>query len=346
MIMFSIVIPMYNASKYLCEALMSLKKQRYKDFEVIIVDDGSTDDSVKIAESFTEYDKRFTVIRQNNQYAGIARNNGLDHAKGKYIIFLDADDIFHKDMLQKLYYDIEKYDVDIVTFNYNIFHKKFYKKNIELKYSGELKKPYDIKDDLFNVDPGIPWNKLYKMDFIRRTGLRFQGTVNTNDVYFTRLTFALAESIYFSPHTLISYRSGNSNSVQGKHLKNINAFYIALRGIIDELKDRGLFETYKRTTIKMIIDVCMWKLKAANSVDTLSAVFEIAQKLFDYVGLTSDNPIIKGMKDEIIIKSIINNNKEDCIASLYLAYRSQCYEKTKEYQIGRAIKKIIPFLFK
>lgn len=97
----SVIIPVYNVEKYLRQNLESVQKQTLKDIEIICVDDGSTDSSCKIAEEFAAADSRFVVIKQQNGGAGAARNNGLRHAKGKYLSFLDSDDFFEPDMLEK-----------------------------------------------------------------------------------------------------------------------------------------------------------------------------------------------------------------------------------------------------
>lgn len=88
----SVIIPVYNAEKYLNKTLESILKQSLKDIEVICVDDGSTDSSVEIIQSFIKKDDRVKLIRQNNQHAGSARNTGLKEAQGEYIHFMDADD--------------------------------------------------------------------------------------------------------------------------------------------------------------------------------------------------------------------------------------------------------------
>ena len=90
----SVIVPVYNGETYLEECMESILSQSYKNIEVIFVDDGSTDRSAELIQSFQERDHRVVLIRQTNQYAGIARNRGFDAATGKYVMFLDADDYF------------------------------------------------------------------------------------------------------------------------------------------------------------------------------------------------------------------------------------------------------------
>ena len=103
MIKVSVIIPVYNAEKYLEECLDSLLRQTFTDMEIICVDDGSTDSSAEILKRFQEKDRRIRVLFQENQYAGIARNNGMKIAQGEYLLFLDADDFFEDTLLEKIY---------------------------------------------------------------------------------------------------------------------------------------------------------------------------------------------------------------------------------------------------
>ena len=111
----SVIIPAYNAQEYVAECVTSVIKQTAKDIEVIVVDDGSTDDTREIVASIAERDARVTLLTQSNQYAGVARNNGMDHATGKYLYFLDADDFIEPDTLETMTGIAERTGVDIVV---------------------------------------------------------------------------------------------------------------------------------------------------------------------------------------------------------------------------------------
>lgn len=107
----SIIIPIYNVEKYLERCLNSIATQTFKDFEVILVNDGSTDQSKFICEGFCEKDSRFKLINQINKGAGAARNNGIQNALGDYICFIDSDDWIEADYLEKIIYSRENYDI-------------------------------------------------------------------------------------------------------------------------------------------------------------------------------------------------------------------------------------------
>ena len=112
----SIIIPVYNAEKYLGKCLESLLSQTLQEMEIICVDDGSSDSSPEILKRFQERDGRVRILTQENQYAGAARNNGMKEAQGEYLLFLDADDFFENTLLEKVYNQGKKMEADIVLF--------------------------------------------------------------------------------------------------------------------------------------------------------------------------------------------------------------------------------------
>ena len=115
---FSVVIPVYNAEKYLAECLDSVLGQTFEDFEVILVDDGSTDSSGIICDGYSKKDRRVKVIHHANKGTLLSRQEALKKVCGKYILFLDSDDYWEKQLLQNIYETIKKYNCDIVMFRY------------------------------------------------------------------------------------------------------------------------------------------------------------------------------------------------------------------------------------
>ena len=187
----SVIIPVYNAEKYLEKCLDSILQQTFREIEVICVDDGSQDASKQILRRYASQDARVIVVEQKNMYAGVARNRGMELAKGKYLIFLDADDFFHPDMLRRAYACSEQYRADITIFNVKCFSDQT---KITFKgkwlYNKDLipqKQPFsmhDIYSQIFQITTAAPWNKLFNREFIQREQILFQGTRSTNDVYF------------------------------------------------------------------------------------------------------------------------------------------------------------------
>ena len=121
----SIIIPVYNSEKLLKQCLDSVLNQTLNNIEIICVDDGSTDNSFEILKEYEKKDNRVIALTQKNSGAGVARNKGVEIAKGKYIAFIDSDDWIEHDALEKLYNNIENNDSDMVLFN-SIEHKPDY----------------------------------------------------------------------------------------------------------------------------------------------------------------------------------------------------------------------------
>ena len=181
--MLSIIIPVYNSEKYLEECLTSVVNQSLKDFEIICVNDGSTDNSLKILEKFGAQDSRIRIINQQNQGQGYARNAGLEAAAGDYVGFIDSDDYISPDFYEKLY----KYIGDIIL-------------STKRKYliDGKLKtKDFKAKDknSLIMKNCNI-YNKIYSKEFLLNNNIKFYGKTNpAEDNYFSVKAILKAESI-------------------------------------------------------------------------------------------------------------------------------------------------------
>ncbi len=118
----SVIIPVYNVEPYLKQCMDSVVGQTLKDIEIICVDDGSTDGSLDILKEYATEDSRIQIIEQKNAGAGAARNNGMRHATGKYLSFLDSDDFFEPRMLEKAYDLAEKDQADFVAYKSDQYH--------------------------------------------------------------------------------------------------------------------------------------------------------------------------------------------------------------------------------
>lgn len=116
----SIIIPLYNSEKFIADTISCLKRQKLDDLEFIIINDGSTDNSLKICEDLTKGDKRFNIISQTNKGVSAARNEGIKHANGEYFLFLDSDDVFDDDMCESMYRVAKEKNSDLVIFGIKI----------------------------------------------------------------------------------------------------------------------------------------------------------------------------------------------------------------------------------
>ena len=186
--MVSIIVPCFNGEKYIKRCLDSILNQSYKDFEVIFVNDGSTDKTDEIIREYLS-DGRVRYFKQNNKGIGATRNFGISKANGDFITFLDVDDYFTDDAIEKMANFSLKNDLDIVVTDYYV-----YDKNV---------KQYKIKDfDITNVkdNPNIivdinfaPWGKLYKKDLIKN--IEFEENLKYEDAPFVIKALLKAQRI-------------------------------------------------------------------------------------------------------------------------------------------------------
>lgn len=166
----SIIVPIYNVEKYLSECLDSIINQTYKNLEIILIDDGSTDNSGKICDKYAKKDKRIVVIHRTNGGVSSARNLGLKIANGSYIGFVDADDWIANDMYENLYINLKKFNADISVCKFkNVYKRKNIVHNDE-KYSNLVslnsEQALEILFDIKKCYSWSLWNKLYKKEIL------------------------------------------------------------------------------------------------------------------------------------------------------------------------------------
>ncbi len=178
----SVIIPVFNVEQYLYDCLCSVKNQSYKNLDVLLIDDGSTDKSGDICDQFAKYDKRFTVFHTKNQGVSSARNLGIEHAKGSFVIFVDSDDICDPDHVEKLVEIALAYDSDFVFSGLRLLKKNL----LQTSASSSLKvKALSVADALkllFSIHPwentpvsgGYICTKLFSSKLIRN--LRFESS--------------------------------------------------------------------------------------------------------------------------------------------------------------------------
>lgn len=210
----SVIIPIYNASDYLRPAIDSVIYQTLAEIEIICVDDGSTDSSLEILKEYQKNDDRVRIVTEVNAGPGLARNNGLNRARGEYIAFLDADDFFEPNFLETLYERAKRDDLDIVISGYDIYNSKraaFAKADegdhIDIFANDVVTSKNEHPDFILASSTGSAWNKIYRRSFIDNKGLSFLPDVKIyEDVYFTVTAFSLAERVGRVSDVLIHHR--------------------------------------------------------------------------------------------------------------------------------------------
>ncbi len=257
----SVVIPVYNSEKYLCQCLESVINQTLKEIEIICVDDGSNDNSSDILKSFSLRDNRIRIISQKKSNAGAARNTGMKQAVGKYLSFLDSDDYFETDLLEKCFVQLEKEESDIVVYSSKLYNAR--KNSIEdMPWSLRInycpsEKPFSADDMtlyIFNAFQNWTWNKMFRSDYIKRYSIVFQEIERTNDMAFTCCALALAKKISIIPESMMYYRVNSGKSLQDTNIASPLSFWEAYKNTRDRLIGYKVYEKFKQSYLNWLIE--------------------------------------------------------------------------------------------
>lgn len=206
----SVLVPIYNVQLYLRQCLESLCNQSFENFEVICINDGSTDQSLSIIEEYVEKESRFHILSKDNTGYGDSMNQGLKVAKGRYIAILESDDFAEYDMLQRLYSAITTYNSDVVVANYYIYHHE--EKNAEFRellrefpYGQVLTK--EEQKMLACATPSI-WKGIYRREFLISKGIKFLPTKGASyqDTSFAFKAYMGADMIVALKEPILYYR--------------------------------------------------------------------------------------------------------------------------------------------
>lgn len=287
----TVIIPVYNAEQHLRECLDSVLQQTLKDIEVLCINDGSKDNSLEILKEYEKKDNRFKIINKEHSNAGEARNKGLQFAKGDFLSFLDADDIFDKEMLEKAYNAAKKQkDIDVVVFAAKSFSTDRKKaKHIHgslRKYNCPKNNPFmpiEMNNYLFNSFQNWAWNKIFRRVFIINNSIAFQSISHTNDMLFTCCALVKARKIAVVNEDLVYYRIGQENNLQSTNHDDPTSFWQAYTKTYKRIKEylNEDFYHYRNSLANWILAGCRYNLRCLRADSELHDEIErmIANKV-------------------------------------------------------------------
>lgn len=213
----TIIVPFYNAERYLEECIKSILNQDYVNIEAILVNDGSKDNSKKIAQCFIDKDVRVKLINQENEGVSTARNRGIDNSKGEYICFIDADDYISKDYISYFYNLIKDNDAEIAITPMPRKFNSFSKIEEEEKNEDTIENWSGIQTAIEMLYYNIviaPWNKMISKDLIDRYNIRFNKKLSFGEGFnFSVDCFQRAKRVVVGHRKVYNYRVDNPNSV-------------------------------------------------------------------------------------------------------------------------------------
>lgn len=297
----SVIVPVYNVEKFIDKCLNSLVKQSLKEIEIIVVNDGTKDNSQKIIDKYVKKypDKIKSYIKENGGQ-GSARNYGLKKASGEYIGYVDSDDFVEKDMYKKLYNKAKENNYDIVVCgNYNV-SEDYQNKNIDAFIN-------NYNTDLENIFFGkmAVWNKIYKRDILIKNKLEFKEKVWYEDLAFTLKAIMNSNTFAFIDEPLYDYliREGstmNNSNVQ-RNLEILDAFNDIL-SYIQHNKKEEYFSKIEFLAIDHIYISAIVRVLKAEADDKVKR--ETINKLIDYM-----NKKFPNYKNNKYINTLSKNRK-------------------------------------
>lgn len=289
--MVSIIMPIYNGEKTMHTAIESVLHQSYKDIQLIIVDDGSTDQSLRIIQKYAGVDYRIKYISQNNRGQAAARNVGLKHAQGDFVLFLDCDDSLELSAVEELVSRIESTPrASFVLFGFNV-------------YEGEnlLRTPnpgdgYYAPGDGYHAFLAIeklmasPCNKLYRRDYIKQ--MFDESLVFGEDGVFNYSNFKADTEVSLCSNCLYNVQLGTGNSInkrykRGKLLNMLHGRALQERvctELFQEEFDKDAFRINELATVSFMVYTCCTKLSAKEAVQELESTTEKSEYLAVLLG--------------------------------------------------------------
>ena len=289
----SIIVPIYNTGKYLEKCLESIINQSFTNFEVICIDDGSTDNSYDILTRYKEKYNNFKIIYQENQGVAIARNNGLKNANGDYIIFIDSDDFIINDYLEKLYNESVMTNADVVICNFYRYYEDtsisipvMYKKNKGIYTSNEILKAL-IPDNLIH---SYLWNKLWKRELFNN--LSFPD-IKYEDIAIMCHLFYKAKKISIINDSLYYYRIRKTSIVRSYSITTQNDYMKAYMYTRIFLKENKIYDEFKYSfrllSIKVFLVMFFINIFLIKEYNNLNITKENFKEIYKFIRIADSN---------------------------------------------------------
>lgn len=254
----SIIIPVHNGQEHLEKCLLSIKNQSFTDYEVLVVNNGSTDNTQKIAESFSESDKRFITIKHNHGGAGETRNIGIDRASGNYLAFVDSDDVVLDKYLENLYRAIKSCNADVAVCGYNLYFRN----------SDKIIRRYKAENKIYEKEAAIKeivrdrkmrfylWNKLWRRSLFSDNGISIPDMYYEDAVVCTML-FCHINKVVTTDYCGYSYIRASSDIYKEVQMTGtrINDYINTIPMMRNYLEETGYYKTAKTPFTRHIFHV-------------------------------------------------------------------------------------------
>ncbi len=326
----SVVIPCYNAERFVAETIQSAQRQTMHDLEIICVDDGSTDNTLGMLNRLAAEDGRMRVISQPNGGEGPARDAGLAAARGSWLYFLDSDDLMEPTLLEEAIAECERHKSDLVVFRTITVNEQTGEERLcDYSFKRDWMPqscfcPQEHPNRLFNSFQNWVHNKLFRASFVRAHGLRMQHVHRTADLLFTCRALAEASRVSLLDKPLHRYRINNPASAMATSdaypLDFLSGFY-ALRS---SLRQHGTWELYHDSFVNWAIEGIASNLRCARSYQGFSAIVqELQSRGFNELDIRSF-PRHKADNTEYydLVRALIDLTPEEALFRFMVSYRT------------------------
>lgn len=263
----SVIIPVYNSEKYLEQCLKSVSKQSLKDIEIICVNDASRDNSLNILNEFVKKDKRIKIFSIEHSGTAAARNFGINVSKGEFLLFLDSDDFFEREMCKKIYKEAKTKKLDILAYKFDEYNSD----------NEKIKTPPD-KFTIYNFIAPQAFTRLFSREFIVNNGFCFQDLNSCNDISFNVITLFTAKNISSLNEIFVHYRSKSQTNISSQRGKNSINIINALIHTKNKLIELNKYEQYQNSFIKIFRVYIKYELLCCTE-EQKNKLSEYAKKL-------------------------------------------------------------------
>ena len=320
----SVIIPVYNSEAYLPELFDSLSNQTLTNFEMICVDDNSSDDSLRLLNMYAENDSRVSIIAlQQNMGAGGARNIALDKVRGQFFCFVDSDDFIEPNMLKDLVEVAQQTNADVVIFGldqyreqdstYAPMHHAVVEGKIPAK---EVFWPAEI-ENFYKYMVGFTVNKLYRTEFFKPLAIRFPDIGAHEDMPFTYAAVSAAKRVYYYDETLYHYRRQREGSRSDETNDQFVYMFEALECLMEELMRLGIFKDYEQCFENYVLHMASWKYSETHGLTRMrfhdafreewAFKLGVANRNDDYFFIESEKQFLK----RALAQPYVNQLEED-----------------------------------
>lgn len=333
----SMIMPVYNSEKYLRNTLDTILNQSFEEFELIAIDDGSTDKSLNILKEYEKKYNKIKVVHQINSGVSEARNRGIQLSKGEYIGFIDADDLLEKDFIKALYNSAKECDADISMTGYSTFYDNTnMKSNIFTTHKFDNNDKKRIFEEMLNIGLGVNiWTKLYKKSILDKYNIKFEKNMSYDEDMFFSWKCALASNnIAFDNNTRYFYRLSIDSATMKYHSNLYEKYCIEFYNIKKFAMDNNLF--YEELNDQININFA----KKLNVIITMimRSKTNIKKKHNDIKTILQDESIKKGLV-------LLDNRRfyKNLKLNRILPVMIEVYLIDKKIKLGRVIKKYLKF---